>query len=344
MPKPNDTSPTNELPPGVMLNQLITGSAATQMVFAAAKLGIADVLKDGPKSSSELAEATGTHPRALYRLLRALTTLGVFAEVESGVFALTPPAELLRSDVDESMRWWAIFAGEEWTTSVWSNILYSIRTNKSAFEDRHGMGLFEYCAKNPEAAESFNNAMSSFSGQEAAAVVATHDFAGVKRIVDVGGGHGLLLSAILSANPMMRGVLFDLPSVIAGAATVMDDGVAERCERVGGDFFESVPSGADTYIMKSVIHDWDDVRATNILQNIRDAIPEGGKLLLVERDVPESGEPSIGKIFDIMMLLWPEGLERTEGEYRSLLAGCGFELKRVLRTPSPLNIIQAEPV
>ena len=344
MPEPTDTRTVDQLPPDVMLSQLITGSVATHMVFAAAKLGVADLLKDGPKSSDDLAQATGAHPLALYRLLRGLSTLGVFAEVESRLFALTPAAELLRSDVGGSMRGWALLASEEWFTVALSNILYSVRTNKSAFVDKHGMSTFEYCGKNPDAAESFNNAMTSLSGPEAAAVLETYDFAGVKKIVDIGGGHGLLLSAILSANPAMRGVIFDLPQVIDGAAIRLDKGVSERCEIVAGNFFESVPGGADTYILKSIIHDWSDERATTILRNIRSAITENGRLLLVERDLPAGGEPSVGKIFDVLMLVFEDGFERTEAEYGSLLESCGFELARVLRTPSPMNIIEAVPV
>lgn len=334
---------SDHLPPEVKLNQLITGTAATHMVSAAAKLGLADLLEGGPKSSNELAEAIGAHPRAIYRLLRGLTILGVFAEVQPGHFGLTPLAELLRSDVNGSMRWWAVAFGEEWMTSGWSGILHSVNTNKSAFVHRHGMSTFEYFDKNPDAAESFNNAMSSLSGQEAAAVIAAYDFEGVRKLVDVGGGRGLLISAILEANPDMRGVLFDQPSVIEGASLASKD-ITNRCEAVSGDFFQSVPSGGDAYVLKSIIHDWSDERAANILHNIRSAITEDGKLLLIERDLPESGEPSVGKIFDVIMLVFEDGFERTEVEYSSLLKSTGFELTRVLRTQSPMNIFEAVPI
>ena len=344
MSEQTNNHPADQPPPDVILSKLITGSLATHMVFAVARLGVADHLKDGPKSSDELAETTGAHPRALYRLLRGLTTLGVFAEVEPRMFALTPVAELLCDDADGSMRWWAIFAGEEWGTVALTNILYSVRTNQSAFVDRHGMSTFAYCGENPDAAEIFNNTMTGFSGPEAAAVLETYDFKGVEKIVDVAGGHGLLLSAILSAHPAMCGVLFDLPVVIEGARTIMEGGVSDRCEFVAGDFFESVPSGADAYILKSIIHDWSDERARAILRNIRSAIPDNGRLLLVERDLPENSEPSVGKIFDVLMLVYEDGFERTEAEYRSLLESCGFDLTRVLRTPSPMNVVEAVPV
>ena len=335
MSEQTNNHPADQPPPDVILSKLITGSLATHMVFAVARLGVADHLKDGPKSSDELAETTGAHPRALYRLLRGLTTLGVFAEVEPRMFALTPVAELLCDDADGSMRWWAIFAGEEWGTVALTNILYSVRTNQSAFVDRHGMSTFAYCGENPDADLQQHNDW--LFGTRSLRLIS-------RELRRSAGGHGLLLSAILSAHPAMCGVLFDLPVVIEGARTIMEGGVSDRCEFVAGDFFESVPSGADAYILKSIIHDWSDERARAILRNIRSAIPDNGRLLLVERDLPENSEPSVGKIFDVLMLVYEDGFERTEAEYRSLLESCGFDLTRVLRTPSPMNVVEAVPV
>ena len=326
-----------------LMNRLVSGAAATHMVFAAATLGIADLLQDGARSADEMAPLCGVHPHALYRLLRALTTLGVFVENRQGTFSLNTAADLLRSDVKGSMRWWAMLEGQDWYAAVWSHILYSIGTNESAFDDKHGTSFFEFCAGNPRASDIFNRVMTSFSNEEALGLVAALDFSSARRIIDIGGGHGRLLSAILATNTTLRGVLFDLPSVIAGARTDMDGAVTARCEFIAGDFFDSIPSGADCYIMKSVLHDWNDERALTILRNARNAIPDVGRLLIVERDVPEDGEPSIAKLFDISMLLWSGGMERTTRQYRALLDQSGFELQRVLHTSTPLSIYEATP-
>ena len=345
MQEQHNVNTKDESSPEMRLSHLISGIAATHMVFAAAKLCIADRLKDGAKSSEELARETNVHPRALYRLLRGLTALGIFAEVEPGHFSLTPMAELLRSDVPGSMRSWATIQGEEWARNSWGNILYGVKTNKPAFSDQHGMGIYDYFAKHPEAAEGFNDAMTCVSGQEAAAVLAVYNFAGIRNIVDVGGGHGRLISAVLDANPQMRGVLFDLPSVVKGAKEPMDStGVSDRCQLVSGDFFESVPGGGDAYILKSIIHCWSDERALVILSNCRRAMKKDGRLLLVERDLPAGAESSFGKIFDVIMLVFQDGFERTEAEYSRLMEASGFQLTRVLRTPSPMNVFEGIPV
>ncbi len=345
MPEEQKAHRTDEPSPEMRLSQMISGIAATHMVFAAAKLCIADRLKDGPKSSDELARDVSAHPRALFRLLRGLTALGIFAEIEPGHFSLTPMAELLRSDVPGSMRSWATIQGEEWARDSWGNILYGVKTNKPAFSDQHGMGIYDYFAKHPEAAAGFNDAMTCVSGQEAAAVLATYNFAGIRNIVDVGGGHGRMISAVLGANPQMRGVLFDLPSVVKGAKKPIEStGVSDRCQLESGDFFESVPGDGDAYILKSIIHCWSDERALTILRNCRRAMKEDGRLLLVERDLPASGEPSFSKIFDVIMLVFQDGFERTEAEYSRLMEASGFQLIRVLRTTSPMNVFEGMPV
>ena len=265
------TSPNaNSIPPEVALTQMITGSLSAQAIYVAAKLGIADLLADGPRRADELARTTETDAPSLYRVLRALASHGVFAEIGDRVFALTPTAALLRSDSPNSLRDIAIFFGEDWHWKVWGRTLYSVRTGKAAWAEVHGQEVFPYFAANPEASKIFDQAMSSLSNLAIKAVVEGYDFSGVERLVDVAGGHGRLLTSILAANPTMRGVLFDLPHVLEGAAErIAAADLTSRCELVSGDFFIGVPGNADAYIMKHIIHDWDDDRALRILTNIK---------------------------------------------------------------------------
>ncbi|HEX2173793.1 MAG TPA: methyltransferase, partial [Dehalococcoidia bacterium] len=234
----------SQAPPRLRLQQLMSGYRITQAIGVAAELGIADLLSDGPKSSGELAEATGTHPRALYRVLRALASVGIFTEVEPDRFALTPMAEALRADAPASLLNAALFASGDANWRAWGQLLHSVRTGQTAFEHVHGMDVWEYRARHPEANTVFNAAMTSYSAQVADAIAGAYDFTGLGTLVDVGGGHGLLLATILSANPALRGILFDQPHVVATAAPILErSGMADRCRVVGGDFFDSVPSG-----------------------------------------------------------------------------------------------------
>ena len=329
------------LPPEAYLMQVAFGAMMTQALYVAARLGVADLLADKPQTITELASATKTHERSLYRVLRSLASIGIFEETESKVFALTPYAEALRSDVPNSLRNGAIFMGEEWHWRVWGDLLYSVQTGKPAWGHVHGAEVFDYFAENPRQAEIFNNAMTDISASIAPAVVEAYDFSGIKTLTDIAGGHGYLLAQILKANPTMSGVLFDMPPVIAGAGAFFEkEGVAERVEKVSGDFFTSVPKNADAYIMKHIIHDWDDERATKILQNIRQAMAENGKVLIVEVVVPEGNEPHPSKVVDLEMLASPGGLERTAQEYRELLAAAGLQLTRIIPTKSHFSIIE----
>ena len=330
-----------QLPPPIVLMQMATGYVISQALYVAAKLKIADLLKDGPRTSTELAQAAGADERFLYRTLRALASLGVFAETEEGSFTLTPTAELLRTDVQGSMHAMVVWMNEPFHWRVYEEMLGAVKTGKLAFEQVFGMGPFPYFVANPEVAKIFDDAMTSFSLITAPAVAAAYDFSSVKKIVDVAGGHGLLISSILKSNPHLEGVLFDMPTVIEGAGRLIEEaGVTARCEKVAGDFFESVPGGGDAYIMKHIIHDWDDERALVILRNCHRAMTENGRLLLVEVVLPPGNEPSFGKIMDIEMMLLPGGSERTEAEYRELFAAAGFQLTRVVPTASPASIIE----
>lgn len=332
----------HEPPPAAQLLQLIAGKATTQLIFVAATLGIADELSDGTKSVDDLADATDTHAGALYRTLRALAGLGIFAETEPRRFTLTPLAEPLRSDAPDSLRDFAVMFGSDWHNSAWSNLLHSVRTGEPAHDRTFGMNLFEYLHAHPETFAMFNDAMTSLSKQDAAAVGHAYDFSDFDAVVDVGGGHGFLLAEILKANPGIQGALLEVPKVAAGARATMEAaGVADRCQIVEGDFFESVPEGADAYILKLILHDWDDENARRILENCREAMPAGGTLLVVNAVIPPGNDPYIGKLVDIEMLaMTPGGRERTEAEFRQLFAAAGFELAWVIPTPSYLYVLE----
>lgn len=341
----SDSECKNEMPPAERLNEMIRGSDLTQLIYVAAKLGVADLLGDGPKSAEELAGAAGAHPRALYRVMRALASVGVFAMQEDHRFSLTPLAEPLRTDAPDSKRDWAMMWGEEWTWRAWGNLLHSVKTGETAFDDVAGMGLFQYLEGNREAAEVFNNVMTRGSEDIQDEVIGACDFSDTGTVVDVGGGHGALLAAILKAHPHMRGVLVDQPSVVEGAGGVVEAaGVSDRCKLIGGSFFDSVPAGGDVYILKWIIHDWDDEKASVILKNCRTAMSVGGRLLIVDRVVPPANEPFPGWRGDVTMMVLPGGLERTEAEFRALLESAGFRLSKVTSTRSELNVLEAKPL
>jgi ubiquinone/menaquinone biosynthesis C-methylase UbiE len=321
---------------------MITGSLGAQAVYVAAKLGIADLLTDGPKHVADLAVAADADAPSLYRVLRALASFGVFAEQSSRVFELTPTADLLRSDSPRSLRDMAIFMGEDWHWQVWSQTLYSVRTGLPAWSKVHGHEVFPYFAANQEAAKIFDRAMTSLSNLAIKAVIDAYDFSEIETLVDVAGGHGRLLTAILEANPAVNGILFDMPHVIQGAQESESvKAVGSRCQLTSGDFFAGVPDDADAYIMKHIIHDWDDERAVQILRNIRRVMRNDGRVLLVEAVITAASEQDFGKLLDIEMLVSPGGKERTAAEYRDLFALAGLHLTRIVPTNSPYSVIEA---
>ncbi|HEX9961818.1 MAG TPA: methyltransferase [Pyrinomonadaceae bacterium] len=332
-----------ETPNEAVLGQIVMGAFTSQAVYVAAKLGIADLVKDNPRPVAELAAETNTDANALYRVLRALASIGVFTETEPKTFALTPFAEPLLSDRAGSMRDMAIWIGEEAHWRVYGEMLYSVQTGKTAWGRVHGEEVFPYLFQtNPALGDIFNRAMTSFSSSVAPAVAQAYDTSGIETLVDVAGGQGLLLSAFLKANPNLKGVLFDLPAVIESAGALLEsEGVAERVETVTGDFFASVPAGGDAYMMKHIIHDWDDERSLAILKNIHSAMNENGRVLIVEMVVREGNEPDFSKIMDLEMLVSPGGVERTAEEYRELLSRAGFRLTRIVPTASPYSIVEA---
>lgn len=322
--------------------RMITGSWIAQAVYVAAKLGIADRLINGSQSVEALAQATGTHARSLYRLLRALASVGVFSEDGAGQFHLTPLAETLRSDEPSSQWAMAVMMGEE-HYQAWGDLLASVRTGETAFDRIYGKPIFEYLGERPEQAALFDAAMTSIHGRETQAFIDAYDLSGINVLADIGGGNGRNLIGILQRFPKMKGLLFDLPHVIERARPNLEEaGVADRCQLIAGNFFESIPVEADAYFMRHIIHDWDDEKATRILRNLRHSLPERAKLLVVEHVLPTGNEPSFGKLLDLNMLLLPGGVERTEDEFRQLYQDAGFQLTRIVPTQGDLSVVEGE--
>jgi len=324
-----------------MLMELVTGKWRAQAVCVAAELGLADLLKDGPRSSAEIASIANVSEDAVYRLLRALASLGLFSSLPERCFALTPLGAYLRSDIPGSLRGFARFAGHEITWRPWGQLADTVRTGTPAFEHLFGMPAFDYCAQHPDVAAIVNNAMTAATTTSAAAIVAAYDFAKIGTLVDVGGGHGLLLASILKTAAGMHGILFELPYAVEGARELLRrEAVAERCAVIAGDFFAAVPEGGDAYILKGVIHDWNDERATHILRNCHRAMRPQTKLLLVEGVITPGDEPDVQKFGDLEMLVLAAGRERTEAEFAELYSKAGFRLTQVVPTTSPLSIIE----
>jgi hypothetical protein len=326
--------------PQLQMMQLATGHFRAQAIYVAAKLGIADLLRDGPRSCEELARSTKTPARALYRLLRALASIEVFAEREGGRFELTPLAETLRSDTDDSLRPLLLVAGEDFHWGSWSHLLYSVTTGESAFEHVHEKRFFEYLAEDAEAGANFAAWMTRATEIQIPAILGAYDFSAARAVVDVGGGQGRLLAAILRACPRLSGVLFDRPEVVAGSV-ISSSGLADRCSTKSGSFFESVPRGGDLYLLKTILHDWGDDLALRVLRNCRDAMEPDARALVIEMIVPPGNAPHPSKFMDLNMLVLNHGgMERTEEEFRALLRSAGLEIARVIPTRSPLSLIE----
>jgi O-methyltransferase/methyltransferase family protein len=316
------------------LRRLVNTYQLSQAIHVAAVLGIADLLTDGPRSSDELATATETNPGALYRLLRALAAFGLFHEDDNRRFSLTELGDALRADAPESVAGWAAFVGRRNIRDAWSSLEESIRTGENAFKLAHGVSVWEYRAQNREESEIFDRAMASSSKLVIGSLIEAYDFGRFGTIVDVGGGNGTLLRALLAEYPRLNGVLFDQPHVVEG----VDLGLRGRV--VGGSFFESVPGGGDAYLLKWIIHDWDDKDSLTILRNVRAA---GGTLLVVERIVDSPNEGPETKLGDLNMLVGPGGQERTLDEFRSLFEAAGYELVGETPTASGMHVIEGTP-
>jgi O-methyltransferase domain len=342
-----------KLPPLLNLQRLLSGSWLPQAIYVVAKLKVADLLVDGAKPIGDLAQLTGTHPLSLYRILRTLCSVGVFVEHNDQIFALSPMAEYLRSDVPNSLCNLAISYGEPWHWQSWGNILIAVKTGTSAFEATFDCDLFQYLEKHPATSQLFDETMEGLASLVNPALINAYDFSSIQTLVDVGSSTGTLTIPLLQHCPELQAVFFDLPHVIANAqqtldSTILNDpnfkNLRQRCHLISGDFFKSIPTGGDAYILKHILHDWDDDRCLTILRNCRQAMTPQSRLLVIERIVPLGNEPSPAKLNDLeMLVLTPGGRERTEAEFIQLFQAADFTLVQIHPTDSPLYIIEATP-
>jgi hypothetical protein len=323
--------------------QLLNGAHVAGAVSCLAQLGIPDLVEAGPRSAEELAKETGTNPQALYRLMRATASVGVLAEGTDGTFAETPMSAVLRSNANPSLRSLAIMGGREWHGRGWSQLEYCVRTGKQALDEIYGVPIFEYLRQHPEEAQIFHDTMTGLSMIDSPAVAAAYSFDGIHSIVDVGGGHGLLLATILKKNEHLKGTLYEVPHVVDGCRNGPLTPVMDRCALASGDMFASVPAGADAYIMKHIIHDWPDDLCVKILSACRKGVNPGGKLLVVDNVIQPGNDFSPGKFLDLQMLIFPGGRERTEKQFRDLLTAAGWRLSRIIPTAASDSIVEGVP-
>lgn len=329
--------------PAEQILQLATGYIASISIHIVAKLGIADLLKDGPKSTAHLAAATHTQEDRIYRVLRTLASVGVFTEIGERHFALTPAAETLRSDVQGSIRPLAIWIGDPMHLRVYAEMPHSVQTGSLTFDRVYGKPVFDYFPGDPKQSEVFNNAMTCLSNMVIPAVLEAYDFSGIDTLMDVAGGHGAMLRAILAKYPKMRGIVTDLDHVVQGAKQISENqALAHRCEFLCADFFHEVPAHADAIIMKHIIHDWDDDKAIVILENCRKALSgrKNARILLVESVISKGNTAELGKFIDLEMMTFTGGRERTEEEFQKLFAAAGMRLNRIVPTKAPLWVVE----
>jgi hypothetical protein len=329
-------------PPTAVFTQLLFGKQVAYSLAAVAHIGVADHMSTRFVSVDELAEKVGAQPAALFRVMRLLASVGVFDEEPGQRFALTSVGQLLKSDAPCSLRYLAMFFGDEWSTRAYQYIVDCIRTGCDGVTRAYGKHAFDFLAERPDQAETFHRAMTNFSATAAEAVLEAYDFSGIKRLADVGGGHGALLGAILRRYPQMEGVLYDLTEVVRGVDLSRQfDGCDDRIRLESGSFFEKVPSQCDAYLMKHIIHDWSDEHCRNILSLIRQQLPSGGRVLVCEMVVPEDFGPAPAKMLDIEMLVMTVGgKERTIEEFGSLFSSADLRLGRVVPTKTPICIIE----
>jgi hypothetical protein len=323
--------------------QLLNGAHVAGAVSCLARLGIPDLLEAGPRSAEDMAREIGAQPRALYRLMRATACVGVLSEGPDGKFSETPMSAVLRKNANPSLRNLAILGGREWHGQGWSRLEYCVRTGKQALDQVYGMPIFQYLTQHPDEAQIFDDTMTELSAIDGPAVADAYSFDGIRSIVDVAGGHGFLLATILARNPQMRGTLYDAPHVIEGARNGPLKPLMERCTLASGDMFSSVPDGADVYIMKHIIHDWPDDLCLKILRACRKNVTSKGKLLVVDSVIQPGNDFSPSKFLDLQMLIFPGGCERTEKEFRELLAAGGWKVNRIIPTRAPDSIVEGLP-
>lgn len=328
--------PVQGFSPAGQLLHLITAYWTSQAICVAAELGIADLLGKRGRPVADLAREAHCDERALYRLLRALAAAGVFAETAPREFALTPMGALLKSAMPGNLRDFARLQSDAWHWGAWGDLAESVRSGRPV------RNCFDYLATQPRSAAIFDAAMAGYTSQVHTALLEAYDFSGARRVLDVGGGQGALLAAVLEAHPNLQGVLFDRAAVLPGARALLDaHGVAPRAQTIAGDFFEAVPPGADLTLLCAVLHDWDDAQAATILRRVAEAMPADGRVLVIENVIPDGNEAHPGKLIDLEMLLLTGGRERTREEFAALLDAAGLRLARVLPTAVSVSVIEA---
>lgn len=327
-----------ELPPQAQLMKFIVGRWISKPIYVAAELGIADMLAEGPRSIDELAQSSQSYAPYLFRVMRALASVGIFSEMEDKRFELTPMAEHLKTG---AMRSIALMFNSDWSDEAWKYFLESVKTGETAFEKVHGMSVSHWLEKNPRAAEVFNEANAIKAASSHRAIVDVYDFSGINTMIDVGGGLGVLMAEILTANPWMEGIVADIPSVIQHTRKVIQArGIEDRCKAVECDFFKNIPSGGDAYLMSNILHDWTDEQCHLILTTCNRAMKAESRLLVIEMVIPPGNEPSIAKLLDLEMLVITGGLERTESEFKDMLELSGFKFSRIIPTRENICIIE----
>jgi hypothetical protein len=329
---------SKQVPPYAQMMQFILGNWISKPIYVAAELGIADMVADRPKSIDELAHMSKTHGPSLYRVMRALASVGIFLETSERSFELTPMAECLKRG---AMRSIAVMFNSDWHDKAWENLLYSVRTGDVAFDKAHGKPVFDWLKEHPRAAEIYNEANAIKAMTSHRAIIDAYDFSNIARLTDVGGGHGALMAEILGANPAMKGVVAELPAVVQDAREfIRTRGLETRCEVIECDFFKGIPPGSDAYLMSHILHDWNDEVCYTILKNCHKAMKPGSTLLVVETVIPPGNEFSIAKLLDLEVFVMGGGRERTEKEFRDLFQSSGFTLSRVVPTPESIFVIE----
>lgn len=329
----------NSLPPSATLMQFIVGKWISKPIYAAAQLGLADMLASGPKHVAELAEESRTHAPSLYRVMRALASVGIFSENDDGRFELTPMAELLQTD---KMRPIALLFNAQWSDAAWGCFLETVKTGKTAFEIAFDMPLFDYLSQHPEVSRVFEDANAIKAVSSHRAILDVYDFSDIEMLLDIGGGTGALMAEILTANTNLKGKVAERSAVIPEIKkNIRAKGLDGRLEAVVCDFFEHVPAGGDVYMMSHILHDWTDEQCRRILHNCRQAMQKEARLLIVEIVVPPGNAPSIAKLLDLEMLVMAGGRERTEEEFQQLLEFSGFSVSRVIPTAESISVIEA---
>ena len=329
----------NELPPPAQLMNFIVGKWISKPIYVAAEFGIADMLVEGSKTIQELAQLTQSHAPSLYRMMRALASVGIFSEVEEKRFGLTPMAELLQSGAMKSI---ALMFNSDWSDKAWGCFMHSIKTGCTAFEKAHGLPVSDWLKENPYAAEVFNEANAVKAVNSNRAIVDVYDFSGINTLTDVGGGLGVLMAEILIANSSMYGIVADIPSVICSAKEIIkSQGLENRCKVVECDFFKNIPSGSDSYLMSNILHDWSNEKCHIILKNCHKAMKPESKLLIVEMVIPPGNKPSIAKLLDLEMLVTTGGCERTEEDFKTVLNSSGFQFSQIIQTKAGVCIIES---